>query len=388
MDPLAKQEALIKQSQGENYVGKRQAMVAARLQARGLKGRAYYDSADHSMQQQKKQQQQQQVQKEAHEGEAMDEAGDEGDEGDDAGEEQGHHHDDDKNSVNKFASESGSIGRKNTPPTHGTIGTRSTSKGAESGSLDEARSHLQSSGGNPVSVPGNEPVAPPVIKAATLPASVEKKIGAGGIGTTPLRAAVQPPAQQPLRAVSEPAKPVIKASGVAPSSSTSVAAPVAQAPSPAHAPADPSSTNISEHDASAGGGSSVATSSVKTASIRLKSGAAQVRQSAPSPAPQVKAGAAPGVVAPAAAVPAGGENIPAGPLPFVGRKLGTTSSAGIRSVNLAANIKPSGVVPTGGALPKAYDLNREQVIHKVPTGVSPLMKQVTTAKAVEDEDEE
>mmetsp|Transcript_14998 Transcript_14998/g.40223 ORF Transcript_14998/g.40223 Transcript_14998/m.40223 type:complete len:467 (-) Transcript_14998:481-1881(-) len=57
MDPLLRQEALVKKSQGDNYVGKRQAMVAARLQARGLKGRAYYDSADHSMQQQKKQQQ-------------------------------------------------------------------------------------------------------------------------------------------------------------------------------------------------------------------------------------------------------------------------------------------------------------------------------------------
>jgi len=57
MDPLLRQEALVKKAQGDNYVGKRQAMVAARLQARGLKGRAYYDSADHSMQQQKKNQQ-------------------------------------------------------------------------------------------------------------------------------------------------------------------------------------------------------------------------------------------------------------------------------------------------------------------------------------------
>eukprot|EP00184_Porphyridium_aerugineum_P000500 CAMPEP_0184704192 /NCGR_PEP_ID=MMETSP0313-20130426/30392_1 /TAXON_ID=2792 /ORGANISM="Porphyridium aerugineum, Strain SAG 1380-2" /LENGTH=378 /DNA_ID=CAMNT_0027165165 /DNA_START=63 /DNA_END=1199 /DNA_ORIENTATION=- len=378
MDPLAKQEALIKQSQGENYVGKRQAMVAARLQARGLKGRAYYDSADHSMQQQKEQQQQAEKEKLAQEQEEHGIEEEEDVENKDA--QDIHHHEDDKGSVNKFASESGSIGKKASGPTHGSLGGRSTSKGAESGSLDEARSHLQSSGGNPVAYVGGEVVAPPVIKAPTLPASVEKKVGTTGIGVTSLRAAVQPPPQsastthqhpQPqIRPVSEPAKPVIKLQAHAP-------APITEPP--AVASVDSVSSDVSEQEAVQGG----PRTSIKTTGIRLKSGTAQVRQSAPSPAPQV------GVKVAAGGPRAPGGEMAPGAVPVVGRKLGTSSTTGIRSVNLAASVRPASAGPpgVGGALPKAYELNREQVIHKVPTGVSPLMKQVT-AKAVEEDDEE
>mmetsp|Transcript_13805 Transcript_13805/g.29886 ORF Transcript_13805/g.29886 Transcript_13805/m.29886 type:complete len:359 (-) Transcript_13805:96-1172(-) len=333
MDPLLRQEELVKQSQGEGYVKKRQAMVAARLSARGLKGRAYYDSADHSMQQQKKGGPKGPIPPHL----ASKLAGGPGGAGS-AGGEEGTSAENDAGGgsnpdvtqkpmdrkFNHHASESGSLSKRNSS-NQGSLREQLTAReegeGAAPASMDE---------------PANNSMAGSKTGVVSL--------GGGGQGPSPVRVAPGIGMRQQIRPANEQrvgtGPPVVSLNSKSPPSS------------------GVRSTGIRVMSASGvrgpAGGSGLASTSIQPShaatgppaeppQIGAQSSPAESGSSVAAPAPSVKVGAASGL------------------------RVVKLGGAGAKTVQVGA----PGAAP-GPAMPKAYDLNRAQLHRASSSGPSPL----------------
>ncbi|KAA8498734.1 hypothetical protein FVE85_6319 [Porphyridium purpureum] len=323
MDPLAKQEELVKKAQGENYVGKRQAMVAARLQARGLKGRAYYDSADHSMAQQKKQQ-----------GGGPHPPGATG--GPPAT----------GNPVaGALGAAHGPTGNVAAPDAGPGTGVASVVKKASQEKLNKFASESGTLGARKMSAE----------KGPTSSGSSAAP-GSGAVSAAPSRPdAIGSP-------VSAPASP----------EPSQIASRIGQGVSAPNAPGQPQATSTSGTSSAPS-----ASSGLRSTGIRIKAnpdGVVKPRSLGVSsqdvPVTRLSAGAG-GIGARGEPVSADGNGtssttgVAQGGSGFPVRKIGQTS--GIRSVNLGARMQNM------NTMPKAYDLNREQVVPRATRNMSPLV---------------
>jgi len=353
MDPLARQEELIKKSQGENYVGKRQAMVAARLQARGLKGRAYYDSADHSMQQQKNQQEKQAQHMQSVSGENDVKVEEPSSQGARVGAV--------AKPLNKFASESGSlqpIRRSVERPESGSLGAL----GKTGGSQAQTESLVTDS---EAEISTEERASHAVISSPSVSSRTE-----GSLGTPQTQQAQSRSVLGGMPLVASPQPSVANRTSL---KSYTIAAPkvvsTAQRNSNSSNPTLGGNQNTVSAPATTTGSGLGSGSGIRSTGIKIRSmssgpyaGNSEQLSARPNNPSVASTGMSSGskIAVPSKSL-GGSANEPGS-----GVRTVKLASGGVRSVNLGINVRQP-----MNTMPKAYDLNREQ-LHRGATGISPL----------------